>query len=144
MAPSEKGVITTNWTTVRLDHRMLSLRTFRDRSGLAAALVLATAGAACAADMGFVLENEHTRPVAIELHGNGTVWPGDDKVYLLDPGAIKEVTISCTPGERICYGAWINGNDSLAYGVGPDNDRTCHDCCAICVGHPLETIDLTP
>jgi hypothetical protein len=115
----------------------------RSLSGLATALVLATVGAH-AADMGFVLENEHTRAVAIELRGEETVWPGNDKVYLIDPGAIKEVTISCTPGERICYGAWINGNDAIAFGVGPDNDRTCHDCCSICVAHTMETIDLTP
>jgi hypothetical protein len=115
----------------------------RSLSGLATALVLATVGAH-AADMGFVLENEHSRAVVVELHGKETVWPGDDKVYLIDPGAIKEVTISCTPGERICYGAWINGNDAIAFGVGPDNDRTCHDCCSICVAHTMETIDLTP
>jgi hypothetical protein len=92
---------------------MLSLDLFRRLSG-PAALVLVTATSAYAADMGFVLENEHSRAVAIELHGKETVWPGNDKVYLIDPGAIKEVTISCTPGERICYGAWINGNDGIA------------------------------
>jgi hypothetical protein len=113
-------------------------------SGLTAVLVLVVAGAACAADMGFVFENEHSRAVAIELHGKETVWPGDDKVYLIDPGAIKEVTISRTPGERICYGAWINGNDRIAFGVGPDNDHACHNCCSICVAHTMETIDLTP
>jgi hypothetical protein len=106
--------------------------------------VLSLTGAAHAADMGFVLENEHSRSVAIELHGKESVWPGHEQVYLLEPGDIKEVTISCTPGERICYGAWINGNDSLNFGVGPDNDRTCHSCCAICVGHTMETFDLTP
>ena len=122
---------------------MLSPELFRRLSGLAA-LLLVTVTPAYAADMGFVLENEHSRAVVIELHGKETVWPGNDKVYLIDPGAIKEVTISCTPGERICYGAWINGNDSINYGVGPDNDRPCHDCCSICVGHTMETIDLTP
>ena len=116
----------------------------RGLSGLAAALVLVTAGAAHAADMGFVLQNKHSRAVVVELHGKETLWPGDDKVYLLDPGMTKEVTISCTEGERICYGAWINGNDRIAFGVGPDNNRTCHDCCSICVAHTMETFDLTP
>ena len=123
---------------------MFSPTSSRALFGLAVSFVVAAVGTSYAADMGFVLQNEHTRAVAIELHGKETVWPGHDKVYLLDPGAIKEVTISCTPGERICYGAWINGNDSINYGVGPDNDRTCHNCCAICVAHTMETFDLTP
>jgi hypothetical protein len=112
--------------------------------GPALVLGLLTVGATHAADMGYVLQNEHSRSVAIELHGKDQTWPGGDQVYLLDPGDIKEVTISCTPGERICYGAWINGDDRIAFGVGPDNDRTCHNCCSICVGHTMETIDLTP
>jgi hypothetical protein len=112
--------------------------------GPAVVLGLLTGGAACAADMGYVLQNEHSRSVAIELHSADRTWPGGDQVYLLDPGEIKAVKISCTPGERICYGAWINGDDRIAFGVGPDNDRTCHNCCSICVGHTMETIDLTP
>jgi hypothetical protein len=112
--------------------------------GPAVVLGLLTAGATHAAEMGYVLQNEHSRSVAIELHGKDQTWPGGDQVYLLDPGDIKEVTISCTPGERICYGAWINGNDRISFGVGPDNNRTCHNCCSICVGHTMETIDLTP
>ncbi|MDN5926738.1 MAG: hypothetical protein L0I29_06665 [Hyphomicrobiales bacterium] len=112
--------------------------------GPAVVLGLLTGGAACAADMGYVLQNEHSRSVAIELHAADRTWPGGDQVYLLDPGEIKAVKISCTPGERICYGAWINGDDRVAFGVGPDNDRTCRNCCSICVGHTMETIDLTP
>jgi hypothetical protein len=113
-------------------------------AGLAVAAGLLPAGFAHADDMGFVLENEHPRPVVLELRGKETVWPGNDKVYLLEAGEIKEVNISCEKGERICYGAWIRGNDSVTFGVGPDNDRTCRDCCYICVGHTMETIDLTP
>lgn len=113
-------------------------------AGLSLAAMLLTAGAAQADDMGFVFQNEHDKAVAIELHGKDQVWPGGDKVYLLDAGSIKEVTVSCNPGEKICYGAWIAGNDSIPFGVGPDNNRSCSNCCYICVAHTMETIDLTP
>lgn len=123
---------------------MLIPATSRIFCGPALVLGILAADSASAADMGFLLENEHRQPVAIELHGKDRAWPGDNQVYLLGPGDIKKVTISCTTGERICYGAWINGNDRVAFGVGPDNDRTCHNCCSICVGQTMETIDLTP
>ena len=38
--------------------------------------------------------------------------------------------ISCEAGERICYGAWVNGNDGISFGVGPDRE-------AIVVRHDL-------
>jgi hypothetical protein len=106
--------------------------------------LLLTAGLAEAADMGFMLGNKQSRAAVIELHGENTVWPGGGKVYLLAPGETRQVTISCTPGERICYGAWINGNDRIAFGVGPDNDRDCRNCCSICAARAMATIELPP
>jgi len=70
------------------------------------------------------------------------VWPGKGKVYLLAKGERKSVTIGCQPGENVCYGGWANGNDRISFGVGPDDDRTCADCCRICVEGTTETIDI--
>ncbi len=83
--------------------------------------------------------------VALELFSRDrdTVWPGGDKVFLIDPRARKSVPIACNQGERLCWGAWVNGNDRLSAGVGPDNDQPCDTCCFICVEHSTETIDLT-
>ncbi|TPI26635.1 hypothetical protein FJW08_27145 [Mesorhizobium sp. B3-2-1] len=84
--------------------------------------------------------------LAVELFSRDreTVWPGSDKVFLVDPGSQKSVPISCNQGERICYGAWVDGNDKISAGVGPDNDQPCDTCCFICVEHLTETIDLVP
>ncbi|MBZ9871607.1 hypothetical protein LB542_12165 [Mesorhizobium sp. BR1-1-9] len=112
------------------------------RTAAVAALVFTTS--AGAADMTFFIKNQRGQAVAVELFSRDreTVWPGDDKVFLIDPGSRKSVPISCNEGERICYGAWVNGNDAISAGVGPDNDRPCDDCCFICVDHSTETVDL--
>lgn len=99
-----------------------------------------------AADMAFFVKNLRKESVAVELFSRDreTVWPGNDKVFLIAPGSQKSVPLSCNQGEHICYGAWVDGNDSLSAGVGPDNDQPCDTCCFICVEHSTETIDLVP
>ncbi|TGQ26891.1 hypothetical protein, partial [Mesorhizobium sp. M4B.F.Ca.ET.214.01.1.1] len=107
-----------------------------------AALVLANS--AEAADMAFCIKNLRKEGVAVELFSRDReiVWPGNDKVFLIRPGAKKSVPISCDNGEHICWGAWVNGDDSVTAGVGPDNDRACDTCCFICTDHSTETVDL--
>jgi len=115
-------------------------------AGLSAAMsVLLLAGPAHAADMAFFVKNLRSQGVAVELFSRDrdTVWPGGDKVFLVEPGTRKSIPITCNAGERICYGAWVNGNDAISAGVGPDNDRKCDDCCFTCVEKSTETIDLT-
>ncbi|AEH85259.1 MULTISPECIES: hypothetical protein [Mesorhizobium] len=109
-----------------------------------AALVFATS--AQAADMAFFVKNLRKEAVAVELFSRDreTVWPGNDKVFLIDPGSQKSVPLTCNQGEHICYGAWVDGNDQISAGVGPDNDQPCDNCCFICVEHSTETIDLVP
>ena len=113
---------------------------------MAVLAALACATSAEAADMAFFIKNLRKEAVAVELFSRDreTVWPGNDKVFLIDPGSRKSVPISCNQGERICYGAWVDGNDKVSAGVGPDNDQPCDTCCFICVEHSTETIDLVP
>lgn len=110
---------------------------------LAAAMV---ATPASAADMAFYLRNQSAGAVAVELHSAARAysWPGDDKVYRLDKAERKSVPISCEAGERICYGAWVVGDDRTFWGIGPDRDQQCEDCCWICVEKATETVDIGP
>lgn len=107
-------------------------------------LIVLGAAPVAAADMSLYVKNQRSDGVALELFSRDrdTVWPGGDKVFLIDPRARKSVPISCNQGERLCWGAWVNGNDRLSAGVGPDNDQPCDTCCFICVEHSTETIDL--
>ncbi|ESZ67995.1 hypothetical protein X727_22510 [Mesorhizobium sp. L103C119B0] len=107
-----------------------------------AALFIATP--AHAADMAFFVKNLRKQAVAVELFSRDRKmsWPGGDQVFLIEPSSQKSVPISCMSGENICYGAWVNGNDAVSAGVGPDNDQPCDNCCFICVEKTTETIDL--
>lgn len=99
----------------------------------ALAALLLVASAASAETMAFFMKNRVGQAVVVELNGeNGKVWPGDDQVYLLEKGEQKSVPVECTGGERICYGAWLNGNDQVWWGVGADRTKSCIDCCTTC------------
>ena len=45
---------------------------------------------------------------------------------------------------RICYGAWIQGDQNTYWGVGPDNSQKCENCCYTCTGGETEQINLVP
>ena len=107
-------------------------------------LLLLAAPARADEGMTVYLRNQQDRAVVVEFRGRttGTVWPGKGRVYLLDRKERKSVTLGCVEGEEICYGAWVSGNDRIAFGVGPDDDLECEDCCRICVAGTTETIEI--
>lgn len=92
--------------------------------------------------MTFYIRNQNPQGVVLELHGQNRAWPGNGQVYAIDGKSRKSVTIECAEGENICYGAWINGNDRITWGVGPDNNRDCQDCCSICVSKTTTQVDI--
>jgi hypothetical protein len=113
----------------------------------AACLIAVLAPAAAQADeMAFFMKNQYRRAVAVELSSRDRdqVWPGGDQVYLLEKGEAKSVPISCNAGENICYGAWVAGDDRTAWGVGPDRDKPCNDCCFICAEKTTAQIRVGP
>lgn len=42
-----------------------------------------------------------------------------------------QASLSCTPDEKICYGAWSGDN---YWGVGKDGTANCDNCCGNCGG----------
>ena len=96
--------------------------------------------------MAFFIKNQASRAVAVELRSRDRdqVWPGGDQVYLLEKSEAKSVPISCEAGEQICYGAWVVGDDRRSWGVGPDNDHPCDDCCYICAEKTTAQIRVGP
>lgn len=59
------------------------------------------------------------------------VWPGVGRHWILDQGQEQSIRINCQPNEKICYGAWVPGQD-LHWGVGEDGDEQCSGCCHRC------------
>src|SRR5262249_49416809 len=62
------------------------------------------------------------------------VWPGGGQVYGLNDFDEHTFKLSCNSGEQICYGAWVTGNGNRWWGVGPDGDKGCSNCCYTCEG----------
>ena len=108
--------------------------------------LVAFAGFAAAADVTFVMNNQHPNAVEVELYSQDRdhIWPGGGEVYLLDDGETKEMSLSCEEGESICYGAWISGDQNSYWGVGPNNAQKCDNCCYTCEGGQTEQINLVP
>ena len=83
-----------------------------------------------------VMNNSTGRYIQFEFtdDGNRHVWPGEDKAYSLPPGDSNDVSLNCYSGQKICYGAWVRGDDDRYWGVGNNNSHDCDDCCFRCVG----------
>ena len=113
----------------------------------AAAVMLAgliSAQSALSAEVTFMMRNNHPNALEVELYSQDRnhVWPGGGEVYVLDDGETKQMPLTCKEGEKICYGAWIQGDQETYWGVGPSNEQACEDCCYTCTGGATETIDL--
>jgi hypothetical protein len=74
---------------------------------------------------------------------NKLVWPADKtQVFTVVPGAPMSVTLSCTGGDKICFGA-ANADDSLFWGLDINGSKSsCPNCCATCGDGNVPTIPL--
>ena len=61
-------------------------------------------------------------------------WPGWDRNWTVTEHE-NTYTLNCQEGEKICYGAWPEGNvNSTYWGVGPFRRQSCTNCCGECNG----------
>ena len=132
-------------------HCLAAQRRLLSSKGLLTALLLAAgcagvSGIARADEVTFVIRNSHPYAVYVELYSDDRshVWPGGGNAYYLDDGGTWDIALSCRSGERICYGAWVDGDEDTFWGVGPGNKVSCGDCCYDCEGGETEEINLVP
>ncbi len=109
-----------------------------------ALIALLFATPAAAEGMAFFIKNQHSHAVAVELYGRQTVWPGNNQVFLLERAEKKSVPITCEAGETICWAAWVNGDAGTFWGLGPDRNQPCEDCCVICTSKTTATVEIGP
>ncbi|WP_346906765.1 hypothetical protein [uncultured Roseibium sp.] len=91
--------------------------------------------------------SEHPKVVDVELYSHsrrGHVWPGNNKVYVLNDYSTKTIRISCRSGEKVCYGAWVRNRQRSYWGVGYNNRNSCRSCCYTCNGGQTKIIVLNP
>ena len=72
--------------------------------------------------------------------GAGRRWPAGG-AYDLQSSQINTITLACEPHEKICYGAWVEGNSSASWGAGLDGRGGCPNCCGTCGAEKTVRLD---
>ena len=87
-----------------------------------------------ASDMTFRFTSHSASPVLVELYSRDRlkIWPDDGRQFLLADSTPKKFSVSCELGEKICFGAWVEGNFDRSWGAGYEGKADCDDCCRIC------------
>lgn len=82
----------------------------------------------------FHIQSEHRNIVQVEFYSQSRsrAWPGGGEAYTLKDSEPHEYRLNCDPGEEICYGAWVSGNQYTYWGAGLDGEQGCSNCCYVC------------
>jgi len=59
-------------------------------------------------------------------------WPGNNQVWTIKDYKVHEFKLNCIAGEKVCFGAWVRGNDKQYWGVGHHGRNKCTSCCYTC------------
>jgi len=114
---------------------------------LAALAFLGTAQVAHAETLKWQFRSEYAKIVDFGLYSasrRGYVWPGSNRVYVLDDYKTRTINITCQRGEKICFGAWVRNRETRYWGVGYGNAHGCKGCCYTCNGGQTRVIVLNP
>lgn len=112
--------------------------------GFAAAAIalLAMSSAASADSMTWKLRSFSKAAIEVSFYSQNrrNEWPGGGKVYVNRTYDVVDYKLGCIKGEKICYGAWLQGNASRYWGVGKGNQQKCTDCCYTCGGNTVTKV----
>lgn len=74
---------------------------------------------------------------------SGAVWPSTSTSWTFSRGERLNKTISCDKGNRVCFGAANEADDTRGYwGIGIGHFLGCTDCCRSCGSASEATIEL--
>ena len=96
-------------------------------------------------ELTFKIESDFPRIIHLKFYSKdrNVVWPGSNRVYVIDDYDLHSYRLSCNGLEKICYGAWEKGNTSTYWGVGRSGTEGCRSCCYICGTGDAGPINLT-
>ncbi len=85
-------------------------------------------------ELSFRFTNKAATPVWVKLFSSDRLkdWPDDGRLFILADSSPRKFSVGCEPGERICYGAWIEGDITRYWGSGNEGKFDCDNCCRIC------------
>jgi hypothetical protein len=71
--------------------------------------------------------------------------PADGRLYIQYGGRKQTYSVSCTPGQNVCYSAVVQGSALNAYwGLGFRGKQSCVGCCLLCQGgSAIKTLNLS-
>ena len=107
--------------------------------------VLLAAVSASADELNVTFSNESGLDVQFEFRSlsyYNRVWPGGNQAYTLGYDETRTVSLACQFGEKIAYGAWVNGDADIYWGVGIDGSEACESCVYTC-GQSYDGVNLT-
>lgn len=87
--------------------------------------------------MEWTITNNRSTWILLEFYSQNysRAWPGGGEAYVLKDGLPHTYLLNCYPGEKICFGAWVNGSGGRTYwGVGRNGREGCTGCCYTCNG----------
>lgn len=113
---------------------MRSLRLFIVLAVAALTSVFAIGSAQAEETFTFRIKSDYQYKVQVAFFSQSRnfVWPGPGRAFSLDDSQTQSFPLRCQSGEEICYGAWVTGDGTLTWGVGPKNDQSCKKCCFVC------------
>lgn len=97
-----------------------------------------------AESLNFKMRSYHKNVVQLKFYSQNrpNEWPGNGKVYVLRDYDVHEHRLDCVKGEKICYGAWVEGASSTYWGSGRGDKQGCPSCCYTCNGGQTPVINL--
>ena len=112
------------------------MRDFYAAALLAVGIVGLVCGVARAEDatLSWSFQSNYEYTVQLEFYAQDrdAAWPGGGQAYVLDDYEVHTYRLNCWAGEKICYGAWVDGDSDTYWGVGLDDQEGCEDCCVTC------------
>ena len=126
----------------------MRIQAFFAATTLAFGLVAASPGTGWAEDatLRWSFRSNHPNRVQLEFYSQhrDAAWPGNGRAFVLDDYGVHTFNLNCWQGEKICYGAWVDGNASTYWGVGLDDSEGCYNCCVVCRNGNAGTQNLNP
>ena len=99
-----------------------------------AGIISIIAGPAIADSVRFKIKSDHPYRVQIKFYSQtrNHIWPSATRAYTLYDSTTHEYRLNCSRGEKICYGAWVVGDNKEYWGVGQRDKHSCRGCCLTC------------
>jgi hypothetical protein len=101
---------------------------------VAASGALAAPAPAAAEDMYWSVKSLYPYRIQVAFYSEWRdwEWPGAGKAFDLNDDEPRNFNLTCNPGEKICFGAWVTGDTAKFWGVGYNRGHSCKQCCWIC------------